>query len=147
MSDGTFRGKQYFSCQDNCAMFVAMDKLSCDGEGSDSPAATHPSDQSYTGQDPQHQQMPSHPVTWPAAAAAKEEEEQEPVSLTQPCFKVKDRVIVYDKNDCAVHGTVSLVGKCSDPNYKGTFVVGIETVSFHLQCFVNCLLSCFSSDL
>ena len=144
VTDGTFRGKRHFVCEDNCGMFVALDKLSHDREGNDFTAAP-PSGQRYTGQDTvprEPLQKPSHPVTRSAAAAAAaaaaaKKEGQKPGSLTQSRFKVKDRVVVYDKNDRAVHGTVRYVGKYPSPELTGAFVVGVETVSPHMHYYAS----------
>ena len=124
-------------------MFVTLDKLSLDREGSDL-AALPPSGQRYGGRGPsQHedQHEPSRPVTHSAAATQREAQrsgglKQQPVkkeervaveSKEQPRFRIKDRVVVYTKKNTPVHGIVRWTGRCNHPELPG-FVIGIETV-------------------
>ena len=127
-------------------MFVALDKLSRDREGSNL-AAPPPSGQQYGGRGPnQHedQQEPSRPVAYSAAAAQREAQKsggqsQQPVKKprvavgskeqhTVAQFRKKDRVVVYTEKGTAVHGTVQWTGRYNHPELKGAFVVGVETV-------------------
>ena len=127
-------------------MFVALDKLSLDGEGI-ALAAPPPSGQQYGGRGPSQrgvQQEPSRPVTCSAAAALKEAQRsggqsQQPVkkarvvvgskeqrSVSQ--FKRNDRVVVYTEKGTRVLGTVRWTGRYNHPELEAAFVVGVETV-------------------
>ena len=140
-----FMGKRYFTCADNCGMFVALDKLSRDREGSDL-ADPPPSGQQYVGQGSSHedQQELSRPVNRSAAAILREaqrsgDQNQQPVKKEEHVtesmkqrrvaqFKIRDRVVVYTEKNAAVHGTVRWIGRYNHPKLGATFVVGIETV-------------------
>ena len=93
-------GKSHFACEKNCAMFVALDQLSHNGNGSDFAA----------------------PISSGQGVAVESEE--------QPQFRMKDRVVVYTRKNATVHGTVQWFGRYNSPDIQEAFVAGIETVGY-----------------
>ena len=55
-------------------------------------------------------------------------------SKAPPRYKVNERVIVFDKNDIALHGSVKWTGKKSRLGSEGIIYVGIEMV-----CTCTCI--------
>ena len=112
-SDGYFRGKEYFNCEKNCAVFVALDKLSL------------------------------HPTVSMSTPGITSSKSKQALQLQQPIeqhqhhpmqFKRGDRVSVVNNTEDLVMGTVRWSGRGTGP--KGN-IVGIETVSYHTCTFIK----------
>lgn len=100
---------QCFQCEENCGLFVGLDKLSRDPQGS-SRAKGSSSSQNVTDETSVRKSSGSN------------------VNASPKGFKIGDRVVVYNKKNIPVHGVVVWVGKYSGPGVNFT-MLGIETVS------------------
>ena len=145
-TDGTFRGVRYFHCKDNCGLFVALDKLSADAEGS--TLTNEPrSGGSYAKvasraplQSGQSHHLDSSPPAVntrsrsQAVSRPGNKESSVDPQLRSPRFQKGDRVVAFNKKGIRVHGTVRWVGRSTVARKFTLTVVGIETVSTQLCC-------------
>ena len=90
---------EYFKCDRDCAMFVAMDKLSDPKESN--TKASHI-----------HETAPPHPS----------QEKDDSLNLG-------DKVLFFNENDNPVNGVVRWIGRNVDKLKNKAKIVGIETVS------------------
>ena len=136
-TDGTFRDQRYFHCEDNCGLFVALDKLSPDSQGSS--LTKEPRGGKSYAKVASYEPPQSSQLHWPdsGSPASSTRSRSQAVSkessvdqITSSRFKKGNRVVAFNKNGTAVHGTVRWVGKNATASRKFTVtVVGIETVS------------------
>ena len=61
-----------------------------------------------------------------------------PSSKTQPLYKMNDRVVIFDKNDIALHGTVKWTGRKNRLGGGRVIHVGIEMVYLRVP-YHSCL--------
>ena len=133
-TDGTFRDQRYFHCEMNCGLFVALDKLSPDSQGS-SLTKEPRGGNSYA-------KVASHgpPEGGQSTHAANTKSRSQAISrheskgscvdrLPPPRFKLGDRVVAFNKKGIPVHGTVRWVGMSVASRKFTVTVAGIETVS------------------
>ena len=145
-TDGTFQGMRYFICEDNCGLFVGLDKLSPDRHGSslvNEPRGAK-SYAKVASHGPQ-QRVQSHQLdnTPPAdntrsrshvvSRTGGKETCVDPPSHP-PRFQKGDRVVAFGKKGIRVHGTVRWVGRNVASRKFTITVMGIETVSIQLCC-------------
>ena len=145
-TDGTFHGLRHFQCEDNCGLFVGLDKLSPDRQDSSltmeprgaksyakvsnrrpphsvqshQPDNTSPVDNTHSR---------SHVVSRPEGKESCVNPPPRP-----PHFKPGDRVVAFTKKGLRVHGTVRWIGRTVASRKFTVAVVGIETVSTQLCC-------------
>ena len=129
-TDGTFQDHRFFLCKDNCGLFVSLEKLSPDREGSTLTKAP-PGGQAYGASNmPELEQGPkgvnSHEMTTRSKMKTQDGSSVDPPPRQ---FAKGDRVKVYTKKGIAVHGTVRWVGRKTAAREFQFTVVGIETVS------------------
>ena len=108
-----FKDEQYFECDKDCAVFVALDRLF----ESPKDAITKPPTGATAGND----------VTGGSGNKnSKNLQKQKSVEQQQkqPLFKIGDRVIAFDDGGRVVYGTVKWIGG----SIHGK-LIGIETVS------------------
>jgi len=139
-TDGTYRNERYFVCEDKCGLFVALDKLSMDCEGSTLEKAPQ-GGQSYAS-------AVSHgwSCLQDSGPPADNTRARSQAIMRLPIvhddqigrFKKGDRVVVFDKKGNRIHGTVRWAGKNERMRNYYKFLVGIETVSS--ACYYNCSL-------
>ena len=130
-TDGTFRDQRYFHCEDNCGLFVALDKLSPDPQGS-SLTKEPGGGKSYAkvaSHGPSSQGGQSTPAANTRSRSHAVSKESSVDQLTSSRFKKGNRVVAFNKNGIGVHGTVRWVGKATASRKFTVTVVGIETVS------------------
>ncbi len=105
-SDGFFGGYKYFKCDKDCAVFVSLDKI----------AAKLPH------QVP-HCAIPQQPRGFALPRASSVDKP------LPPHFKINDRVVVYNKKNKPLRGSVRWTGKKVQTRNLDTNHIGIETVS------------------
>ena len=128
-TDGIFQDEQYFKCDPDCGLFVSLDKLWYD---------TLPG--GIQGE-MQSQQSSNKPPSYAAAASHAQSQSQPPhgskigpsdVDPPRSRFKINDHVVVFDKRNTPLHGTVRWAGR------KGR--IGRDLGSLHLGIeMVHCL--------
>ena len=148
-TDGTFQGVRYFHCQGNCGLFVGLDKLSADRQGSSliseprvaksyAKVANHGPPHSVQSHQPDNTSpgdnthSRSHVVSRPGAKESCIDPPSHP-----PYFKPGDRVVAFTKKGVRVHGTVHWVGRNVASRKFTVIVVGIKTVSTQLCCVIR----------
>ena len=136
-TNGVFQDKQYFTCREDNALFVSLDRLS---ERSDGPpietattaaAATAPP---RTGGQRSAAQPPQRDGRRKKAALSEAEAE---LSVPPPSFNVGDRVVFFKKDATHVGGRVRWNGPYAHQdgkNWVAFNAVGIETVSYADFC-------------
>ena len=133
-TDGTFRDQRYFHCEDNCGLFVALDKLSPDAQGS-SLTKEPRSGKSYAkvashGPPEGGQSTPAANTRSRSQAISRHESKESSVDrLPPPRFNPGDRVVAFNKKGIPVHGKVRWVGRNTASQKHIITVAGIETVS------------------
>ena len=133
-TDGTFRDQRYFHCEDNCGLFVALDKLSPDSQGS-SLTKEPPSGKSYAkvashGPPQGGQSTPAANTRARRQVISRHESKESSVDRHgPPRFKPGDRVVAFNKKGIRVHGTVRWVGRNTATQKHTVTIAGIETVS------------------
>ena len=129
-TDGTFRNVRYFTCEDKCGLFVALDKLSIDPEGNTLEKAPR-GGQSYanavqgpatSGRSYLHDSGPPADNLRPRSQAIQRPNVHDD---RRPQFKKGDRVVAFDRKANCIHGTVCWAGNSE----KVRSIVAIETVS------------------
>ena len=131
---------QYFECDENCGLFVGLEKLSSGPQGS-SRAKVSSSSLSVVNErserrlpvlGQQHNDSSNQHVMTTRSKGNNESS----VDAPQNAFKIRDRVVVYNKKNVRVPGVVVWVNKMKTPGPDGiTFTaVGIETVSVQFYC-------------
>ncbi len=124
-TDGTYRGHRYFMCADDCGLFVSLDRLSPDCEGSTlypppgGQPYTHGTDQVVYDQ-PRPSGRADHgrpPASEPGESPAH-----------PPQFTKGDRVVVHNKSGVAVHGVVRWAGNRTATRQFDVYILGIEMV-------------------
>ena len=105
-----FKDDQYFECEKDCAVFVALDKLSEHRVPvvSKPPVSATPGSSGGGG-----------------SKNVKNLQKQKPVEQQQVYYKTGDKVMAFDDNGRTVHGTVKWTGGSTGLGK----LVGIETVS------------------
>lgn len=134
-TDGTFRNERYFACEDKCGLFVALDKLSMDREGSTLEKAPR-SGQSYASAVSHGPAASSQSYLQDSGPPADNTRARSQAIMRQPAvhdkqigrFKKGDRVVAFDKKGNRIHGTVRWSGM-NETLRNRNFLVGIETVS------------------
>ena len=146
-SDGTFQGMSYFQCEGNCGLFVGLDKLSPDHQGSSliteprggksyAKVSSHGPPHSVQSHQPDNMspadstRSRSHVVSRPGGKESCVDPPPHPHR-----FEKGDRVVAFTKKGLRVHGTVRWVGRSVASRKFTITVVGIETVSTQL-CYV-----------
>ena len=114
-SNGFFGGEQFFKCDENCALFVPLDRL--------------------TPIEPMQQNEPDpqkHPMTTRSQTKAQQSNLDQYNRSCSPKqhhfqFQLNDRVVVHDKHGTGVYGAVKWI---ENVQYAGEYLtaVGIETV-------------------
>ena len=161
-TDGTFCDVRYFNCEDECGLFVALDKLSIDPEGNTLEAAPRggqnyaksvshgsaTSDRLY----PQGGGPPADNTRARSQAVQQQNVQRHDDRL--PRYKKGDRVVAFDKTGNRIHGTVRWIGTTDRTQH---FIVGIETVSSGNFCFIqaslkhcihsHCLVLCYKTRM
>ena len=120
-TDGTSQGTRYFTCKDDCGLFVALDRVSSvkdHGNTHTEPSREGPSQQHNNQYGLRSQSK------LPKGSSVDAESQ----------FKVGERVIVYNKKNVAIRGTVKWVGVLSDGKEFRVSTVGVETVSINVVC-------------
>ena len=145
-TDGTFQGTRYFLCEDNCGLFVGLDKLSPDRHGSSlineprsaksyAKVASHgPQQRAQSHQldnttPADNTRSRSHVVSRPGSKETCVDPPSHP-----PRFQKGERVVAFTKKGGRVHGTVRWVGRGVSSRKFAITIVGIETVSTQLCC-------------
>ena len=142
-SDGVFQNEKYFSCLNDCGLFVSLEKLwgvepksvGRQGELQSQQSASRqqsrdvlPSYAAVTSS-PSHHSQPSHshapkkplPPAYPGSSAV------DPPPMR---FKINDHVVIYDRRNTALHGYVRWIGSKNQMGRDlGGLHVGIEMVS------------------
>ena len=153
-TDGMFHGLRYFQCEDNCGLFVGLDKLSPDCQGSSlmteprgaksyAKVASHGPPQSVQSHQPDNTspadntRSRSHLVSRPGGKESCIDPPSRP-----HCFEKGDRVVAFTKKGVHVRGTVRWVGRSVASQKFTITVVGIETVSTQLCCVMIVKLCC-----
>ena len=112
-SDGVFEGYSYFECEKDSGLFVSLDKL-----------ATKPPHQvphsAIPPQQPKSSTLPRAPLPAPTQGSSADK---------PPVFKINDRVVIYNRKNVPMHGTVRWVGRNVYTRTLDTNYIGIETVS------------------
>ena len=121
-TDGTFRDQRYFHCEDNCGLFVALDKLSPDSQGSS--LTKEPRGGKSYAKVASH--GTSHVVSRPGSKETCVDPRPHP-----PRFQKGERVVAFNKKGSRVHGTVRWVGRNTATQKHTVTIAGIETVSFN----------------
>ena len=130
-SDGLFKDMQFFECEKDCAVFVALDRLSRNASVIAKPSTSANSGNDSTGSS--------------ANKKPKNLQKQKSVELQQKQtpFRIGDRVDTFDDYGGTVKGTVKWTG-----GNATIVIVGIETVSefiyisLHGQYKICVLCSC-----
>ncbi len=109
-SDGFYGGYSYFECDQDCGLFVSLDKL----------AAKPPRQVPHVSipQQPKSSTLPGANPHIQGSCADK-----------PPVFKINDRVVVYNRKNVPIHGTVRWTGRNIHTRTLNTNHIGIETVS------------------
>ncbi len=115
-SDGVFGGYNYFECDQDCGLFVSLDKL----------AAKPPHQVPHSAIPPQQPKSSTLPR---AALPGANPPTQGSSADKPPRFKINDCVVVYNKKNVPMHGTVRWVGRDIHSRTLDTNYIGIETVS------------------
>ena len=152
--DGTFHGVSYFQCEGNCGLFVGLDKLSPDHQGSSliteprggksyAKVASHGPPHSVQSHQPDNMspadstRSRSHVVSRPGSKESCVDPPPHPHR-----FEKGDRVVAFTKKGNRVHGTVRWVGRSVASRKFTITVVGIETVSTQLCCIMIVIFCC-----
>ena len=117
-TDGVFGGYRYFQCDENCGLFVSLEKLA--PEPPPSPGADY-----SVAKKPKNPPVDSSANTGKVSSHSFDP----PVDQPHQHFKVNDRVVVYNKKNIAVHGTVRWTGRRVQTRTLESNHIGIETVS------------------
>ena len=115
MSNGLYKDEEFFKCEKDCAVFVALDRLS------ENRAPVVP-----IGIKSLFSANPESCVS--GSKNSKNLQKQKSIEQQQKqqlYFKAGDRVIAFDNDERIVHGTVKWTGGASGSEN----LVGIETVS------------------
>ena len=115
-TDGIFQCTRFFTCKDDCGLFVALDRISAvrdHGSAHTEPSREGPS---------QH-----HNQKYGLRSQSKPPKDSSVDAESR--FKVGERVIVYNKKDVAIRGTVKWIGVITYGKEYRVSTVGIETVS------------------
>ena len=137
-SDGYFQGYQYFDCEQNCGMFVSLETI------------RHGVPQSQTqhipvnkASDTHSKGASSHQSSGTSKSISYNASDVDPprtsTTKAKPRFRLNDRVVVFNKDDIALFGTVKWTGKKSrlEGLEGGRIIhVGIEMVCVH-RCVYN----------
>lgn len=127
-SDGSFQEYQYFECEQNCGMFVSLERiLSQHPRGTPSD---HQSQRQYTPTTANdNKQSYARVLSKPQPSSVGRDtgtEVDPPSSKAQSAYKVNDRVVIFDKNDIALHGVVKWTGRKRRLGDGKVIHVGIE---------------------
>ena len=133
-SDGSFLDYQYFECEQNCGMFVSLERIF-----SQHPRGTpsdHQSQRQYTPTTANDsKQSYARVLSKPQPSSVGREtgtKVDPPSSKAESMYKVNERVVVFDKNNIALHGVIKWTGRKSRLGSEGIVHVGIETVYVHI---------------
>ena len=107
-----FKDEQLFECEKNCAVFVAIDKLSQSCNIASVNAITKPPTSATSG------------GGGGGGGGSKNSKTSVDHQQQQTFYKIGDRVMAFDNEDGTVHGTVKWVGGSSSGK-----IAGIQTVS------------------
>ena len=134
-TNGYFRG-QLFACRRDDGLFVALDKLALSPDSGATRQTPAPplteagSSGSRLGLKPKDvSNSPDRKSSGPAGSTRSQVHTPPPIR-----FRSGDRVVVYNKNQNAFHGTVRWTGQTNTGSERCN-AVGIETVS-------NCCFTC-----
>ena len=112
-----FQDKYFFQCEENCGLFVSLNKL-----------APQPPQGSDRGQS-----QTSQPRSYADTARVQQQDKLgscvDAPNPQDPPITLYDRVIVYSTKSIAIHGTVRWIGNRSNTRNLCATYVGIETVS------------------
>ena len=129
-SNGYFGGEQYFECEENCALFVSLDRLS-----PMEPVQQDPLPELPPSTDPQGLHKMKTRLQYKALQSDLDQHGQRDHSpKPRPHYKINDRVVVHNKQGVGIHGTVRWIEEVNY-TYEGEklIAVGIETVSYYSQ--------------
>ena len=131
-SDGVFQNRPYFICDNNCGLFVSLEKLWFEPKSvgmqdklqlaSRQQSVNKPPSYAAVTSPPFHGHK-KHPC--PASPGSSD---------VDPRFKINDHVVIFDKHDTPLHGSVRWIGRRNQMGRDlGELHVGIETVTIENQ--------------
>ena len=131
-TNGVFRDKQYFTCPEDNALFVSLDRLSEHPAGPQIETAATTTAAATAPPPTESQLYPPRPAQRDGRKQ-KAPSEAEVGSISPPSRKEGDRVVLFKKDGKPVCGTVRWAGPYTyqaGKKWVSFNAVGIETVSY-----------------
>ena len=133
-SDGVFQNHPYFTCQNDCALFVSLEKLWSFEPKSVGMQGELQSQQLASRQQSVNKQPTYADVTSPSHGHKKPPPPTYPVSSEvdppRMRFRIDDHVVIFDRNNTPLHGTVRWIGRKNQMGRDmGELHVGVEMVT------------------